>query len=71
MLGGLARRRLAGANEPKEGEAKKGDPNKVEMKFLELISKIPQTYKTILAKAYLTLSNKDIDGALVALANFH
>lgn len=71
MLGGLARRRLAGTNEPKEGEAKKGDPNKVEMKFLELISKIPQTYKTILAKAYLTLSNKDIDGALVALANFH
>ena len=71
MLGGLARRRLVGVNEPKEGEAKKGDPNKVELKFLELISKIPQTYKTILAKAYLTLSNKDIDGSLVALANFH
>lgn len=71
MLGGLARRRLAGTNEPKEGEAKKGDPNKVELKFLELISKIPQTYKTILAKAYLTLSKKDIDGALVTLANFH
>lgn len=40
-MGGLARRRLAGGNEPKEGEAKKGDPNKVEVKFLELIAKIP------------------------------
>jgi hypothetical protein len=41
------------------------------VKFLELISKIPQTYKTTLAKAYLALSHKNIDGALVELANFH
>ena len=52
-------------------EPKEGTGNNVETKFLAHIKKCSQSYHTIIGKAYLSLANKDIDGALVNLANYH
>lgn len=64
VLATLARHRLSGSQKETSG-------TRVETKFLQHIKKCTQSYHTIIGKAYLAVSQKEIDGSLVALADFN
>lgn len=64
VLAGLARHLLSGAQKETSG-------NRVETKFLQHIKKVSQSYHTVIGKAYLAVAQKEIDAALVTLADLN